>query len=59
LKVRGEQAFPRAEEVALLAEEKLKQNPEGEISSAVPLYLSTYQRLKTPEKYFRRDGKRK
>lgn len=42
--LRGKQAFPRAEEVAALAEEKLKKNPAGEISSAAPIYLSTYQK---------------
>lgn len=41
---RGRQASPRAEEVALLVEEKLKQNPAGEISSAAPIYLSTYKK---------------
>ncbi len=40
---RGRQAFPRGEEVARLAGEKLRQNPAGDLSSAAPIYLSTYK----------------
>jgi len=38
----GENGFPRARWVAILAGEKLKKNPLGELETATPIYLSQY-----------------
>lgn len=40
----GENSFPRARWIAILAEEKIKLSPVNEIETAAPIYLSQYWR---------------
>ena len=41
-----EKAFPRAEWIARIAEERLKKKTSGEIKKITPIYLSNYTRVK-------------